>query len=236
MSEDIRGAAALEPRVAVLGVGGAGCNVVSYLRDSLTTFDTIAVNTDKTALMSASADKKIYICKEVTRGEGTHGDTRLGKKCAQVHEDEIRQALVGHDAVFIVAGLGGGTGTGAVSVIADLCSQMRMMVFSIVIEPFSFETSKLSSAAEGLRNLRSVCRNVTRFQNNLIVGQMPDFTLDSAFGEVNSCIARYIKASADKIPGFIRNELDTVARTMPKKEQSEFSDIVDIRKASAVQY
>ncbi|MDR1954594.1 MAG: cell division protein FtsZ, partial [Candidatus Methanoplasma sp.] len=133
----------IEPRVAVIGLGGAGCNVVSGFYNALAPVDTIAINTDRKALDETAADKKIYICKAVTKGEGTRGDARLGNKCAKIHEDEIEKAIVGHDVVFLITGLGGGTGTGATSVVAEICNRNNMMTFTITINPFFFETDRI---------------------------------------------------------------------------------------------
>ena len=124
---------AVEPRIAVVGVGGAGCNVVSAFSDSLCAVDTIAINTDKDGLHATDADTKIYICKEVLKGEGAHGDAVIGKKCADIHKEEIRQALSGHDVVFVIAGLGGGTGTGAASVVIDAARSQGILTFAVAI-------------------------------------------------------------------------------------------------------
>ncbi len=192
-----------EPRIAVIGIGGAGCNVVSDIYGALCPVDTIAVNTDKEALRVASADEKIYICKEVTKGEGTRGDAALGRKCAKVHETEIRDALTGHDVVFIIAGLGGGTGTGAVSVVADICDRMGAMTFAVVIEPFSFEGDRTRVAAEGLRSLRAVCPSVFRFQNDRMLDQIPDVRMDVAMREVNKCIRTTVMETVANLPEIV---------------------------------
>ena len=86
---------AVEPRVVVVGVGGAGCNVVSTFYETMCPIDTIAINTDKAALGKTSADEKLYICKDVLHEEGARGEQILGKRCADIHKDEIRQALHG---------------------------------------------------------------------------------------------------------------------------------------------
>jgi cell division protein FtsZ len=214
------GCTSYEPRVAVLGVGGAGCNIVASLYNSLVPVDTIAVNTDKAALLSTSADRKIYICKEVTKGEGTFGNAKLGKLCAQVHEDEIRQAIVGHDAIFLVAGLGGGTGTGAVSVIAELCHEMGIMTFCIAIEPFSFEGSRNKVALEGLRTLRVICPNIIKFKNDLILEQLPNVSVGKAFSQVNACIKKVIVDSVGMMPSYFREELESIKSESEKREHS----------------
>ncbi len=216
--------------VAVVGVGGAGCNVVDSIYGSLASVHTVAVNTDKSALMSTSADDKIYICKEVTRGEGTHGDTKLGKKCAQVHEEEIRKALIGYDVVFVVAGFGGGTGTGASAVVAEICDRIGVLTFAVVIDPFSFEGSRVQVAAEGYRVLSAVCKNVFRFQNDLAIEQMPDVGIDEVMKEVNSCISRIISRTIDLIPGYVHDELQVLDTRMDRNlERSGILEVSDIR-------
>ena len=97
-----------DPRIAVIGVGGAGCRIASMLYGKMSRVGVIAINTDKKALEETSADNRIYICKEVTKGLGTRGDPALGKKCAQIHESEIMSAVSSYNMAIIVAGMGGG--------------------------------------------------------------------------------------------------------------------------------
>ena len=217
----------VEPRIAVLGVGGAGCNIVSELYESFSPVDTVAINTDKAALLASSADKKIYICREVTKGEGARGDARLGKKCARVHEEEIRAAISGHDVVFIVAGLGGGTGTGASAVIAEICNSMNVMTFAIVINPFSFEGSRVGVASEGVRSIDAVCKNVFKVENDLILNHYADMSMMQAFKIVNRSIGKYILDTVASIPVYLEVELKSVnkmIRNMPSdvKNLGEF--------------
>ncbi len=183
---------AVEPRIAVVGVGGAGCNVVSRFSESLCSVDTIAINTDKDALHNTSADTKIYICKEVLKGEGARGDTVLGKKCADIHKEEIKAALAGHDFVFVVAGLGGGTGTGAASVVIEAAQSQNIMTFAIAISPFSFEGRRKDVAKTGYGHIKSVCPNTILVDNDLVLQRMPDLTMNSAFAEVNKSIMKYV--------------------------------------------
>ena len=144
-----------EPSIAVVGVGGAGCNVISEFFGSLCSVDTIAINTDKDSLHNRTqADKKIYICREVLKGEGARGDATIGKKCADIHREEIREAIAGHDFVFVVAGLGGGTGTGAASVVIEAAQSQGIMTFAIAIAPFFFEGPKIEKML-GYTNLQA---------------------------------------------------------------------------------
>ena len=182
-----------EPRIAVIGVGGAGCNVVSQIYGSLCAVDTIAINTDKKSLHEGTqADKKIYICKEVLKGEGARGDAVLGKRCADIHKEEIRNAIAGHDFAFVVAGLGGGTGTGAASVVVEAAQSQGIMTFAIGIEPFFFEGSRIEVAKAGFRHLQAVCERTVLIQNDKVLQVMPDLTMDKAFRTVNQSIVKYI--------------------------------------------
>ena len=185
----------IEPRIAVVGVGGAGCNVVDNIYWNFSSADTIAVNTDKKALISTHADKKLFICKAVTRGEGTGGDSLLGKRCIQAHKEDIMDALKGHDVVFIVAGMGGGTGTGAAPIIAEIAQGLNMIVFSIVINPFRFETARMKTARNGVTQIKAVCPMTTVIENDLITDKVPNATINEMFSRVNQSIVAFIKKS-----------------------------------------
>ena len=201
-----------EPRVAVVGVGGAGCNVVSAFSGSLCPVDTIAINTDKDALHKTEADTKIYICREVLKGEGARGDAVIGKRCADIHRDEIRQALAGHDAVFVIAGLGGGTGTGAASVVIDAARSQGIVTFAVAISPFSFEGRRRDTAIEAYRTIKALCHRSILVENDLVLRRMPDLTMDRAFAEVNRSIMRHVM---DSIAGFESAYMDELSRQKP---------------------
>ena len=182
-----------EPSIAVVGVGGAGCNVISEFFGSLCSVDTIAINTDKDSLHNRTqADKKIYICREVLKGEGARGDATIGKKCADIHREEIREAIAGHDFVFVVAGLGGGTGTGAASVVIEAAQSQGIMTFAIAIAPFFFEGPKIETAKIGYAHIKNVCRNCILVENDLVLKHMSDITPDKAYREVNRSIMKYV--------------------------------------------
>jgi len=208
----------IEPRIAVVGLGGAGCNVVSGFYKELAPVDTIAINTDKKALDETAADKKIYICKAVTKGEGTKGDARLGNKCARVHEEEIEKAIVGHDIVFLVTGLGGGTGTGAASVVAEICNRNNLMTFTIGINPFSFEVDRVPTAREGLRSIRAVCPNTFVIENDKILELMPNATMNEAFRAVNRSIIGFVDETTERIVSGIKGEIFSIQKTGSMKE------------------
>lgn len=186
---------AAEPRVAVVGVGGAGCNVVSSFTDAMCPVDTIGINTDKEALHATHADLKLYICKEVLHGEGTQGDAVVGKRCADIHKEEIRNALAGYDAVFVVAGLGGGTGTGAMSVVIDAAQSQGIMTFAVAISPFSIEMKRKEIAKEGWKHIKAICPFSIIVDNDKVLERMPELTMARAFGEVNVSIRAHVMKS-----------------------------------------
>lgn len=188
----------IEPRVAVVGVGGAGCNVVNSVYWDFASADTIAINTDRAALEAISADKKLFICRNVTKGQGTGGDSLLGRRCAQAHMDDICDALEGHDMVFIVAGMGGGTGTGAAPVVAEIAQRMKLITFSIAINPFSFESARGRAAKGGMNQLRAVCPMTVSVENDLILQNRPDMALKDAYRAVNKSVISFMKRQRTK--------------------------------------
>lgn len=197
-----------EPRIAVVGVGGAGCNVISEFYGSLCSVDTIAINTDKEALHNTSADSKIYICKEVLKGQGANGDAVLGKKCAEIHREEIREAVAGHDFVFVIAGLGGGTGTGAASVVIEAAQSQNIMTFAIAISPFFFEGARVASAKTGYAHIKSICPNSCLVENDLVLKHMSDLTPAKAFTEVNRSIRKYVMDQVRMVEEIYQDEMD----------------------------
>lgn len=165
-------------RVAIVGIGGAGCKIVSKMYDAGCNAGIIAINTDKESLERTSADYRIFICKEVG-GKGTFGDIVLGKKCARAHEDDILAVLSRYKYIFIVSGMGGGTGSGSTPVIAELCNRIGINVGAIAMMPFFFESAdRYQRASEGVRALRGVCKNVVRLESNRIIeNRMVDMSL-----------------------------------------------------------
>lgn len=143
--------------IKVVGVGGGGCNAVSRMKDSgtLRGVDFIAINTDAQDLDYCSAKKKLYIGKNLTRGLGTGMNPELGRQAAEENRSEIVESLRGADLVFVTAGLGGGTGSGASPVIAEAAREVGALTIAIVTKPFSFEGAQRSRiAGEALTKLK----------------------------------------------------------------------------------
>ena len=213
------GSVDIEPRVAVIGVGGAGCNVASAFFRNLASADIIAINTDRKALENTDADVRIFICRDVVKGKGTGGDSALGRKCARIHSEEIRSALKGHDIAVIVAGMGGGTGSGAAAVVAEISQSLDIITMAVAIRPFSFEGNS-RTAAEGLRSLRSVCPGTIAVENDVILEKYPDMTLNESFETVNGSIVRYV---ARKTEDVARIFVEEIKKSGPGNSTSERS-------------
>ena len=182
----------VEPRIAVVGIGGAGCNVVNDLYWADGSMDIIAINTDKISLKETNADKKVRLCKDVTKGEGAKGDTLLGQRCAEAHKDDIREALEGYDTVIMIAGMGGGTGTGVAPVVASVAHSMGLITIAVVIRPFSFETQRMRAAKEGIAKISAMCPATVVVENDRIAAAMPDATMEDAFRTVNMSVAKFV--------------------------------------------
>ena len=204
-------------RVAVIGVGGAGCRIASMLYGKMSRVGIIAINTDRKALEETSADVRLYICKEVTKGLGTNGDPALGKKCAQIHEAEITSAVSKYDYAYIIAGMGGGTGSGAASVVAELCDRAGVKVGAITIMPFGFETGRSIKAAEGFRALHAVCQDIVRCENDKVLSIKGIKSLDEAMNTMNEMIVRKVEHAIADGRELIRQD---IAKRMCQQEHS----------------
>ena len=197
-----------DARIAVIGVGGAGVRIASMLYGQMSRVGVIAINTDRAALESAAADARLYICKEVTKGLGTNGDPALGKKCAQIHEAEITAAVSKYDYAYIIAGMGGGTGSGAASVVAELCDRAGVKVGAITVMPFSFESGRAYKAAEGYRALHAVCQDIVRCENDKVLSVPGIKTLDEAMNVMNGMIVKKVRDAVDDARKLIRRDIE----------------------------
>ena len=144
--------------IKVVGVGGGGCNAVNRMIEAgLKGVEFLAVNTDAQALLTSDADVKLDIGRDLTRGLGAGADPDKGRQAAEDHADEIEESLKGADMVFVTAGEGGGTGTGAAPVVAKIARSLGALTIGVVTRPFSFEGHRRSSQAEqGIDNLRDL--------------------------------------------------------------------------------
>lgn len=158
--------------IKVMGIGGAGGNAVNNMIESnLTGVQFIVANTDVQALNISKADHKIQLGVELTKGLGAGANPQKGKEAALENVDEIRESLQGSDLVFITAGLGGGTGTGAAPVVAEICKDLGILTVAVVSKPFAFEgKSRIRKAEAGLEELRGITDTLITIPNDRLRG------------------------------------------------------------------
>ncbi|MDP9253332.1 MAG: cell division protein FtsZ [Verrucomicrobiota bacterium] len=199
--------------IKVVGVGGAGSNALDrVVLDGLEKADLIAINTDVQSLASSVAPSKVQLGRAVTRGLGAGGDPELGYNAAQESADEIRQALAEARMIFICAGLGGGTGSGAAPLIAHLAHEAGSLVIAFATLPFSFEGRRRAvQAQEALDRLNRVADAVVCFENDRM-GDMvaPKAGIHQAFAVADTTISQSVRSIVNLIqrPGLIRIGFD----------------------------
>lgn len=157
-------------RIKVVGVGGAGNNAVNRMLESnITCAEYVVVNTDSQILALSPCENKIQIGTQLTKGLGAGADPDVGRMAAEESKDVLTEAIKGTDLLFITAGMGGGTGTGAAPVIAKIARDMKILTVAVVTEPFGFEGKKrLENTAKGLENLKKYCDTLVMIPNDKI--------------------------------------------------------------------
>ena len=145
-----------DPRIVIVGCGGAGNNTVNRLYNiGVEGADTVAINTDKQHLQMIEADTKILVGKSLTNGLGAGGDPSMGERATEMAQGTIKEVLGEADLVFVTAGMGGGTGTGAAPVVSKIAKEQGAIVVGMVSTPFNVERARTVKAEEGLERLRS---------------------------------------------------------------------------------
>src|SRR3989338_5861481 len=189
-----------QANIKVFGVGGAGSNMVSWLyKKGIKGAEIVACNTDKQHLDITSADRKFLIGKDVTRGLGCGGYPNKGAEAAQEGIQEIKDSIKGTDMAFICAGMGGGTGTGAAPVIAQVVKDSGAIIIGTVTMPFSIERARIDKAEFGLQQLRDVCDTVIVIDNNRLVSIAGNLQIQQAFAVANELISTMIKGIVEII-------------------------------------
>lgn len=183
--------------IRLVGVGGAGSNAVDRLKmDNLDRVQLAVVNTDLQSLSASPVSEKLLIGKGVTRGLGAGGDPELGRDAAESDRDKLAELVKDQDLVFLVAGMGGGTGSGAAPVLAEIASEQGALVIAFVTLPFSFEGGRrLKQAEEGLQAMRRVCDAVIPLPNDVLMQEAAEreSVLDS-FARADEWIGRGVKS------------------------------------------
>ena len=205
--------------IKVVGVGGGGTNAVNRMVDvGVVGVEFIAINTDAQALQSCDADVKIHVGQEITHGLGGGADPSVGRESVESSRDQIKQALRGADMVFVTAGEGGGTGTGAAPVIAAIARELGALTVAIVTRPFSFEGRKREQQAlGGIDELRSACDTVIVIPNDRLL-QVVDrnTTIVEAFQHADDILRQGVQGICDLItvPGLINLDFADVRTIM----------------------
>ncbi len=208
-------------KIKVIGVGGAGGNAINNMIDSnLTGVNFIVANTDIQALDISKAPLKLQIGDKMTEGLGAGANPEIGKQAAIEDAEQIRNALKDSHMVFITAGFGGGTGTGAVPVIADICKELDALTVGVVTKPFSFEGKKrFRQAEEGIELLKETADTVITIPNDRLRGlASKNATLLEMFRKADEVLLHSVKGITDLIlmPGLVNLDFADVKTTMLK--------------------
>jgi cell division protein FtsZ len=205
--------------IKVVGVGGGGTNAVNRMVDAgLSGVEFIAVNTDAQALMVCDADVKIHIGSAATRGLGAGADPAVGLAAAQESRDELKEALKGADMIFVTAGEGGGTGTGAAPVVAELGRELGALTVGVVTKPFNFEGRKRAQQAEqGIENLRDRLETLIVIENDRLLQVVEKQTsVVDAFRMADDVLRQGVQGITDLItvPGLVNLDFADVRTIM----------------------
>ncbi len=206
-------------RIRVVGVGGGGSNAVNRMIETgIAGVDFIAVNTDAQALMLSNAPTRVRIGDKLTRGLGVGGNPELGRKAAEESMDELYQVLDGSDMVFITAGMGGGTGTGASPVVARIAREINALTIGIVTRPFFFEGKKRAElAAAGIEALKEQVDTLIVIPNDRLLEIVEKrVSLQDAFRLADDVLRQGIQAISEVItvPGLINLDFNDVRAVM----------------------
>ena len=204
--------------IKVFGVGGAGCNAVTWLFNKGINGATVyGANTDALHLSITKADEKLLIGKELTKGLGCGGYPQKGREAAKEAITEIKKSVSGADMVFIIAGEGGGTGTGAAPIFAQLAKEAGAVVIGVVTMPFDCEKARVDKAEFGLQELREVTDTVIVIDNNRLVDIAGNLPIEQAFAVANELVSTMIKGIVETI-------------TLPSLINLDYADVSSIMK------
>lgn len=211
-----------QANIKVIGAGGAGNNMVTWLYNKgIKGAEIIACNTDQQHLRISEADKKFLIGRDITRGLGCGGLPEKGAEAAQESLADIKSALKGSDMVFVCAGMGGGTGTGAAPIIAQVAHDSGSIVIGAVTMPFRIERARVDRAEYGLQQIREVADTVVVIDNNRLVQIAGNLPIHQAFAVANELVATMIKGIVETI-------------ALPSLVNLDFADVRAIMKNGGV--
>ena len=211
-----------QPVLKVVGVGGGGGNAVNrMIQNDVRGVDFVAINTDAQVLRLSKAETRLQIGKLLTKGLGAGADPEIGRQAAEESEDDIREILRGSDMVFITAGMGGGTGTGAAPVVARIAQELGCLTVGIVTKPFTFEGRKRQNqATEGLKRLKPYVDTLIIVPNDKLITMADrNLTMIESFAEVDNVLRRGVQGIAEiiNINGLINVDFADVKNVMKNK-------------------
>ena len=201
--------------IKVMGVGGGGCNAInSMIESNVSSAEFVAVNTDNQALLLSKADVRIQIGEKLTKGLGAGSDPNIGEAAAEESKEEIIEVLKGTDLLFIASGMGGGTGTGAASVIARIAREMGILTVAVVTKPFSFEGRvRNENANKGIANLKKYVDTLVIIPNDKLL----------QFLSAQTCMLDAFKVADDMLKQGIVGIVDLIAT--PSLINLDFADV-----------
>ena len=189
-----------DPRIVIVGAGGAGNNTVNRLYNiGVEGAETVAINTDKQHLKMIEADTKILVGKSLTNGLGAGGDPSMGERATEMAQGTVKEVLGDADLVFVTAGMGGGTGTGAAPVVSKIAKEQGAIVVGMVSTPFNVERARTVKAEEGLEKLRNEADSIIVLDNNRLLDYVPNLPIGKAFSVMDQIIAETVKGISETI-------------------------------------
>ncbi len=204
--------------IRVVGVGGAGNNSITRMNEvGIKGSELIIANTDAQDLLVSLADKKILLGKEISGGMGAGSNPKVGEQAARESEAEIRKALQGSDMVFITCGLGGGTGTGAAPVFAEVAKKVGALTVAVVTLPFAIEGNKrIENALYGLERMEGIVDTLIVIPNDKLLEIAPDLPLQTAFKVADEILTNAVKGIAELVtkPGLINLDFADIRAVM----------------------
>ena len=217
----------MDIKIKVVGVGGSGGNAVSrMMKSKIKGVELIAVNADAQDLQKAQAHKKVRIGIDLTKGLGTGMNPEIGKKAAIEQEEEIRKVLEGSDLVFITCGLGGGCGSGASPVVAEIAKKLGALTIAVVTKPFSFEGAQREEIArESLKELKEKVDTLIAISNDRLFSVLdPKTTVSNAFWFCDEILRQAVQGISDLIvlPGIINIDFADVKAIMKNSGSALF--------------
>ncbi|MGD9901207.1 MAG: cell division protein FtsZ [Spirochaetales bacterium] len=209
-------------KIKVIGVGGGGNNAVNrMIAGNITSAQFVAINTDKQALLMSNAEERVQIGEKLTKGLGAGADPNIGLKAAEESKADIAEILKGADLVFITAGMGGGTGTGAAPVIAQMAKEMGILTVAVVTKPFAFEGRvRMQNAEQGMENLKKHVDTLVVIPNDKLLKIVPKGTsIVEAFRHADDVLRQGIQGISDLIvnPSLINLDFADVKTIMKNK-------------------